>query len=254
MSKLFKVTDIQSMDGQGIENVYWYSTTQNNTTSLQVATAFNQQVVAPLRTLQSAVLNHVSLKVDEVLGGSDSINAAQTGSTSGTKGGDYLPVFNTFGFSLPPASGLFRQGGKRYAGIVEADTNSGLLLTAFKTALGVFSLQVTANIVIPAISATLVPVIVRPLGNPVVNYLVTQIIGAVVSELSTQNSRKKYHGGGELSFGDGINFVNYNDESEVSGFDDGTGYAYVESTTSQDKFEIFKYAQLSVTPMDPTIL
>lgn len=254
MGKLFQVIDKQSYFGQGLENVYWYYTPQNATTSLQMATAFNSQVVANLRNLQSNNLNHDSIYVKEWIGGTDIIDATQTGATAGTQGGDSLPPFLSFGFKLSPLSGNFRQGGKRYAGLTEDNQGDNTLVTGFKTQLALFALQVVANIVIPSISATLTPVIVRVTDSPSAGWLFTQIISAIGSTMSTQNTRKANIGGGPLSFGDGVNQVAYDDEESKSMYLDSGSLVVVESEPLLSINTDYTLAFVASSPTEPLVL
>lgn len=254
MAKLFKVIDKQLYLGQGCENVYWYATSTNSVTSLAVGNAFNAQIIANLRNLQSNVLTHESLYVKEMLSGTDIVDGAQTGANAGTLGTDPQSAFDSFSFGLVPTSGLIRKGSKRYAGLAEGSTTTGLLTTAFKVALGLFASQVVSSIVLPTFSAILYPVIVRVTDSPAGGWLASQIIGWVANELTTQNSRKKGSGGGPLSFGDGVNLFQYDDVLTKATSINNGGEEVDDSTLKYGLNSQFAWLFLPRVAVAPTIL
>lgn len=254
MAKLFKVIDKQLYLGQGCENVYWYATSSNTVKAVDVGNAFNTQIIAPLRNLQSNQLTHESLYVKEMLYGTDVVDGQQTGSNAGTLSTDAQSPFDAFGFGLSPSSGQIRKGSKRYAGLVEGSTALGQYTSAFKVALGLFASYVASNIVIPALAATLVPMVVRVTNSPAGGWLTSQIIGYVAHELSTQNSRKRGKGGGPLTFGDGVHEFKFNDTTGSSETLIDSSYVADDSELNQIVYPAFEWLFLPSSTVEPSTL
>jgi len=192
---LFKVVYSYNYGGQGCMNRWWYFAPTLAANSSDLADSFGIEVLNSILNVQAQNTEAVELRVtsldnpaDETIVDMDGINGVRTGEDSGQ--------FTAWSFKLQVGSGDVRSGGKRIGGVSENDTLFDDAKQGFKD----LWLKLVANHLSEVLTydgVNYAPVIVRLVGAGV--YLISQVIDAKFSYSSTQNSRKRYSGGGPLT-------------------------------------------------------
>lgn len=143
---LYEVSDVQTMYGQEVANVYFYEQTgvvvgQTVTSAQLLAEAFNEQIVPNVAFLQTADVVHKEIRVRNLFNAADkfTLPISEPGTAVGSWEGatqDALPSFVQMPFRLASSSGDVGDGSKHYAGISEGGqldgvvTTPGLIVTA----------------------------------------------------------------------------------------------------------------------------
>jgi hypothetical protein len=184
---------------QRVMNVYYYRVTN----ALGLAdgylplfnTAFQAQVLTPVRAVQASLLNYTSLVYRNVSNGVDILEQpVSLAGTVATTAAQAMPSFVSMSWLLRRESLLTRNGFKRFAGINDG-TVDGNTTTISSTILNAVSAGLAADLM-AGIAVLGEPVIVRhPITIPAgTGYVYASIGSAEFREVTTQNTRKRGRG------------------------------------------------------------
>lgn len=158
---LYQIIDQQQLDGQTVLNVYFYKRNAPvivGNPAQAVADAFDGQVLPDILTIQSDALTHTALIVNNLFDASDTYTKVIS-EVGGSTGADSSP-FDAIGFRLVQDNGSVRNGSKRYAGVLDEDSSSGIiddtdliteLVTLGATLIGGVEIGIIANALTPII-------------------------------------------------------------------------------------------------------
>ena len=135
----------------------------------------------------------LSLLVQGVKGATDFFSA--TLSIQGTNGGECLPPYASWDYTLVRGGARERNGYKRIAGVGEGNQQNGVASSGIQTALDLAA-NAMGDILTDGDGAVYTPVIRRTRVNktPVNPAQYWSMTGAIYSKIGTQNSRKFGHG------------------------------------------------------------
>jgi len=199
---LWKLIDVQEFEAQQVLNVYYFKQLANPSTGTSIAaleTAFVNIYIPVITALQSDLIRHTGL-LTENLDNPDEFGTPATG-YDGLLSGDAMPPFVTWSFRLNRTTRLVRNGQKRIGGLSEASVSAGLPVSGMATAIAAYETLVAAILIEPVTGASFEPRIVHratdagpggdPPATPRADYA---IASATFTTVSTQNSRKFFHG------------------------------------------------------------
>jgi hypothetical protein len=126
--KVWQVIDEQLMNNETMLNVYFYKNDAGVGNAEDVAQAFHEDMLFVVPTMQSADIQHISLKVQALFALDDNFELA-TGDV-GTIGTEAFPSASAINFTLRPLSRAVRPGSKRIAGIPENAGNHNVVNNA----------------------------------------------------------------------------------------------------------------------------
>jgi hypothetical protein len=161
---LYQVIDRQRLQGQRVDNVYFYKRNAaviTGSVAEAVADAFDGQVIPGITPVQAPALVHESIIVTNLYDPPDTFTKAV--SHPGTwDGPDDSPPFDAFGFRLIQDNGAIRNGSKRIAGLKENQQSGGVVGGgAVAAALLVAGAAMVAGIDVGIISNALVPIVIK---------------------------------------------------------------------------------------------
>lgn len=173
-------------------NRFFYATSESGGTAQGLATAFETEVVPLLQGIMNVNASFLSMLVQGVKGVSDF--ATRTLSAQGTNGGECLPPYASWDFTLVRGGARERNGYKRIAGVGEGNQANGVASSGIQSALE-SAADAMAEIIGDS-DELYTPVIRRTRVNraPVNPAQFWSITGVVYSKIGTQNSRKFGHG------------------------------------------------------------
>lgn len=191
---IIRITDIQTLFGQEVLNVYFYQV--NNVTPLigdylaVFGEWFHDTILTPLIALQTSDLVHTSLFLENISNGVDIESFTTDFPVPGASAtSDTMPPFVSWGFQLLREERNTRNGYKRFAGVPEIYVTDGVasgaggLITAVEDVLG--------EDVVVGIATVAAPVILkRPFTVPLVSPVVSNISAGLFKGIGTQNTRK----------------------------------------------------------------
>ena len=130
---LAEITLLSSLEGQEIENIFYYWDITNTPISNMsgIVTQWDANIMASLATPTSNAVSFVNLKIRDVKGTNPDFDLAPTQAT-GISGGDVLPAFNAVRIDLIGQTKLTGRGYKRFAGLPEASTTGNEITAAAK--------------------------------------------------------------------------------------------------------------------------
>jgi hypothetical protein len=178
--------------GQETVNVFYYGDTNVAISLNGIAIAFRDDVATPISGIMNQNASFTSIGVEQVRGGN---GFTQIGiSVQGTNGGDCLPPYASWDFTLVRAGVGERNGYKRIAGVGEGNQTNGVANTGIVTALDTAAAAMLSLLVVGDDGLT--PVIRRTRvnkfpQNPPIYYTMSDVN---YSKIGTQNSRKYGHG------------------------------------------------------------
>lgn len=193
---LIRVVDTQTYLGQTVLNVYYYIVTA----ALGIVgdalgimdSSWESTVLTPVVAIQSDHLSHVNREWRNLTNGVDIFNN-DTVVDGGNTGGDDLNSFTSVGFLLRRSNLTTRNGYKRFSGLKEGNvsgntfTISSSFISAIESGL--------ASPLTDGIAELARPVIVkRPIPEPAVSVVHSDVLSASFRGIGTQNSRKPGRG------------------------------------------------------------
>lgn len=193
---LIRIVDTQTYLGETVLNVYFYIITAligiEGDYLGAIHASWETNVLDHVVDAQSPNLSHVNRELRNLTNGVDISNFDEV--VVGTDGtGDDLNSFTSLGFILRRSSLVTRNGYKRYAGLKEARVvgNTVVGLTAIIPAIeSGLSTPLTDGI-----AELARPVIVkRPIPEPAVSVVHSDVLSAQFRGLGTQNTRKPGRG------------------------------------------------------------
>lgn len=168
---IYELTDVQTLNGQTINNVFFYLqdlsfVTTNPTRSQTLAENWVAQKLNRIRAIQSSDVLHREVRVRNLFDEADaySLGISLTGNAVGEATGT-MSTFNAFAFSLNGNTSLTRTGAKRVSGVLEGWQNDGVFsgdsvqIAAMDAAAAAFEEAVTVGTVIQ--DPVFIPVIVK---------------------------------------------------------------------------------------------
>jgi len=127
-----------TMQGQTVLNHFWYGTTELGLpwggAPADVATDFVNIVLPSLLAITSSKVTYTAIDVSEHVSGFAVATLPLTSGNQGTRGGDALPSFNSWGFRSQRFSRGVPRAHKRFAGVAEPDQFDGVINPALVTA------------------------------------------------------------------------------------------------------------------------
>jgi len=125
---VFQLIDHQQMDGQSVENVYFYRQDgifAGNAAEGLVA-SWIDQILPGITGFQADNVVHVEISAKNLFNEAES--HSELISTPGDDtGGQALPIFNAVGYRLVGDNSAVRDGSKRYAGLTEGAQTDGVI-------------------------------------------------------------------------------------------------------------------------------
>lgn len=194
MANLYEVVDIQQMQDQSLMNRYYYFDVNGVYTAQDVAESFVEYIVPEIMQVQSATLEHTAVRVKELTNTYDQYQISLVDAL-GQRSGDAISVFVNWGFQLFPATKNFKVGRKAIAGVAETDQVAGDPTAGANTLLE--TLEPWFYTLFSAGGNSIVPVLARFVVAADL-WKITQITNALWKRVSTQNTRKRYSGGGDI--------------------------------------------------------
>lgn len=195
---LYELTDIQTLEGQQVLNVYHYkqvSEPTSGTSILALGDAFYTFVQLPMFSVQTEFLQHVGLRIIN-LDNPDEFALVTEGET-GTVPGETLPPFCSWAFRYNRSSRLVRNGQKRIGGVPEGFNDNGVATGTALTLLPLLAIGMGALITDTVTTASFTPRIVHkatdagPGGDPPATVRADYAVASVeYTRISTQNTRK----------------------------------------------------------------
>lgn len=199
VGQVVRITDEQVLSSQQVINVYFYEITGiapgDPLEIEEVSQGWWDAVKATLRACQAPSLQHISVTA-EALGGDKDFHeyTIPPGERAGTSGfiGQQSPTFESYSFTLVPATRQTRPGSKRIAGVnTDAVGDFGQVVPSQLAILEDFADVLGAPVNVGVLGTSEIsPIIYRPsdgINPPVKN----PVVGVrVVSRVTTQNTRK----------------------------------------------------------------
>jgi len=196
---LIQIIDQQSYLGQTVLNVYYYRyflvAPSVGAYLEEVLTNFEEDILPPIRAIQSSLLVHEVLEARNLSNGLDiaTSNPDLAGTRTGTTDSS-MASFMSYGFQLVRESLATRNGYKRFAGLLEPDLQ-GNISTIAPALLDAVEVALAGQIFLGAVEA-FSPVIYRRSVPPPVGttYTYSEVGSAVYKGVGTQNTRKPGRG------------------------------------------------------------
>jgi hypothetical protein len=134
LNDVYEITDIQTLRGQEVVNVYHYHQVLAfvplfPTTAMVLAAEWMTQVLPAIREIQAGELVHTFLRVKNLFNAADSYEEAISlpGTWSLGADQDTMPTFNALAFQLNGDNAAVKDGSKRFAGLPETFANDGIV-------------------------------------------------------------------------------------------------------------------------------
>lgn len=193
----YRLIDYQTIQGQQIVNLYDYQQTAIYTpTGFNEAddliTAFNNQTLAVIITLQSEQVAH-TLLVCGAFGSFTDFSSQVPDSTPGEVSGGCLPSFAAWGFKLQRTTRETRHGSKRIAGVAEAWQQNGVADSPAATALAQVELALGTPLTVDD-TDIFTPVILHLDPETHLPTVSNVVKGGLYRGITTQKSRQPGHG------------------------------------------------------------
>jgi hypothetical protein len=126
LSDVYQLTQIQSYQTEEIINTWFFEKIDPAGTAADLAQAFVDTYLDPIRQIQALGLHQDSLRVVNLGDVTDFAELpTDVGGLAGN--GDTMPAFVAVGFSLRPNTRAIRPGSKRFCGILEAVITTGVI-------------------------------------------------------------------------------------------------------------------------------
>jgi hypothetical protein len=174
-------------------NRFHYGTNGTPASMTEVAEAFDGVVAALVYLAINQNASFTQIDVNQIKGGNNfgSISISR----QGTNGGDCLPPYAAYDFTLVRAGVGERNGYKRIAGVGEGNQTNGIANSGIISALN-GAADAMARSMITTSLVELFPVILRTRVHkvPVTGVVTYSISNCIYSKIGTQNSRKFGHG------------------------------------------------------------
>jgi hypothetical protein len=183
--------DTQIGPSDDIINVFGYETslpviTEEN----ELATSFKAHIVPAIATVLHAAASMYRVEVFNMSNGTGYVDSPITPAVVGSRPGDKMPVFVSWGFKYQRATVGKRSGGKRFGPIAESDVSDGTAVVGFRPTLD--SLSSTLLSVLPiALLPTWNPCILERKPTGVFPWTSHPITNVIYEDVTTQNSRKR---------------------------------------------------------------
>lgn len=195
---LVRLTVNQSLLGQVVQNVYYYSATftpPDEVAFSEFVSTFRDRVISEITSWQSTSLSYVNFRVD-VVNRAPYEFYVEPSTLVGTAGGDPLPSYVTASFKLEVGTRITKAGGKRFAGLNDTLVIGNSLVTTLLPSM----VEVATALAEPLIvltealqPATFTPMVARNDGtseSPL--WAINPVISATFSPfVSTQRTRKQ---------------------------------------------------------------
>ncbi len=191
---LYLLQDFQDYAGGAVDiiNAYAYRQTSGAGVALDLANAFEAQLLPDIVAAQSAVMRHHRADVINLDDPADFDSSAYAGSPVGSRGGDGLPAFVAYAFKYVRTTRAVRNGQKRIPGVAEPDQANGVVVGGITTLLGALETALESTLT-DGSGNVWTPRIYRraePSRTPPVVRADFPISNVLFSRISTQNSRK----------------------------------------------------------------
>jgi len=195
-----RIEAVQTYLGSTVRNVYFYQLQNVSGTvdAPSIVTDWQVQVLSYVVQIQSASVDYVAVKLDNVTDGLSFFEVALT-ATSGAQSGATINSFTAYSFKLLRGSKLTRNGFKRICGVTEDNVNGNQIIQTFFDSQAYIdaanAFGDTVNVTDTSGTADFVPVIAsRPTATRP-GYLVQPVVDVEAQQfLTTQVSRKAGRG------------------------------------------------------------
>ena len=200
-----EITLTATFNGAVMNNVFHYLLGGGDITTAEAIQAFIDDILGNIRDVSDASMIFTNVSVRGVFEGSDSDSQGILFPGTAGLGGDLMAPNLTWAFRLEHDNPDVNAGAKRFSGLTEASTDSGILPSAAALASVV---ALAANLALPVVGSLatefLLPVVIGRVGDAISGYkLPVDVIefvangwglvdNAVSNFISTQNSRKRY--------------------------------------------------------------
>jgi hypothetical protein len=145
-SSLWQVIHNQDYKGQVVQNVYFYRRAVGAGVSFNLAADWVEVILPLVNALQSSNVHNTNLLVQNMGDLSDFDEFTLT--TSGLLEAEAMPIFNAVSYTFKPNTRAVRHGGKRIAGIPEAEATEGVITNSgYLTAMQNLKAAYAANLV-----------------------------------------------------------------------------------------------------------
>ena len=164
---VYEVVDVQSMHGQQVLNAYYYyqalpTLPLEGTIGQALADAFAEDIVPAICEVQHSDCQHLTVRCRNLFDPFDA-GEAITGINGLRLSGDSMAAFDGYGMTINHDSTGIRPGGKRFAGVSEADVEDGVpngtQITRLDTLAAVLAEPIPSGIIIQ--TDTMYPVVVQ---------------------------------------------------------------------------------------------
>lgn len=159
---VYQLIDIQDMEGQEVQNVYFYrlDTPVIGNAAQFTVEAFIDTVLPDILPVQAANITHTSITAKNLFDPTEEYT--ELISSPGTAGTDSMSTFNAIGFRLIGSNAAVRDGAKRYAGILDGAQEDGVINDSGTLAnLLILGTTLAAGLAIGLDIDALIPVIVQ---------------------------------------------------------------------------------------------
>lgn len=187
----YRVVTTQTYHGKTVNNAYYYSHSSSGTAMpLDIANAFESQVLAVINTIQNAGVENVSTYVTEVNDPSNYGGIINTGGGNVGSVASGLGSFDAWSFRYGLIPSVIRYGYKRFAGVDESMVDAGQATGAAMGLLNPVAAALSAQLNVTG-GENAIPYVLRLIGDSV-PYIVTaaQVVNCIYRAYSTQNTRK----------------------------------------------------------------
>lgn len=193
MASIYEVKLTTETLGQGMLNRFYYLAEGALENPQSVGEFFALQVLPYIMNIMGDGAAFKRASVTNVLNANDT--AVAHGNIPGTIPGEEIASFFAQGFTLYPASGNFRAGAKRFGGASETGIVDNVPSSGLQALLDLVGGAIATALVIDA-GTYIRPGLAREIDPT--SWLFSQLLSAVFTRFTTQDTRKDYRGGGPV--------------------------------------------------------
>ena len=188
---ILKVTLSGQMNAMQTINRFYYQVKTAVTGVITLAELFRDEVLEPLTLVQA---NNVDYNYIDIENLNNIEEAARLPVVSqGVLVGETLPSYAALSIRLVTESKVIRDGGKRFAGLIEANVNGNTYLNGYIADVANFVPTLVMNLVDDVSDAVFVPVLYTTGNKRTEIPYATAITDAFINSPSTQSSRKNLY-------------------------------------------------------------
>jgi len=133
-SDAYELRHLQSVLGQDCLNIWHAEKLEASFTAADIAVAYRDTLLAPMRSVQADGLTHIDLQVKSLSDPND-FGGLSLASVAGNIVGEEMPAFTAWAIRLIRSSRVTRHGQKRLAGVSEASVSNGIAVASIITSM-----------------------------------------------------------------------------------------------------------------------